>query len=123
MKNKASLFVFSRLSETTRKKMFDGIQHESPNYIPLIVEPHLDNLTETQVMKKPLYKFLVEPNKDLAYVAQLIKKKINSTEGIFLLIDGTFSVVLTTPMSTVYEQYKDEDGFLYITYSNEMIWG
>jgi hypothetical protein len=26
-------------------------------------------------------------------------------------------------MSTVYEQYKDEDGFLYITYSNEMIWG
>ena len=26
-------------------------------------------------------------------------------------------------MSEIYEKYKDEDGFLYIAYSKEVIWG
>lgn len=103
--------------------MFDGVQHDSPNYIPIIVEPHLINLTETQFIKKPLHKFLIEPNKELGYIIPLIRKKIHSNEGIFLLINGIFSIPLSTPISTVYEQYKDKDGFLYISYSNEMIWG
>ena len=123
MKNKASIFVFNRLSLVDRKKMFENIRHQLPKYIPLIVELHSNDLNETQFMKKPLYKLLVEPNKNLSYVTQLIRKEIQSDQGIFLLVNGIFSISLTTPLSSVYEQYKDEDGFLYISYSNEMIWG
>ena len=103
--------------------MFTNIQLQTPNHIPLIVEPQINNLSETQFMKKPLHKFLVEPNRELGYVIQLIRKEINSNQGVFLLINGMFSISLSTPISSVYDQYKDEDGFLYISYTHELVWG
>ena len=34
-----------------------------------------------------------------------------------------FAVVGTTDFGEIYDKYEDEDGFLYLIYSNEKVWG
>ena len=40
-----------------------------------------------------------------------------------LVLMGDVSVVLAAMMSAIYEENKDEDGFLYMTYSGENTFG
>ena len=39
------------------------------------------------------------------------------------LFSRVYSVILAAMMSAIYEEHKDEDGFLYMTYSGENTFG
>jgi GABA(A) receptor-associated protein len=48
--------------------------------------------------------------------------KLPAEKAIFLFVNG--SIPPTAAMlNTVYEQHKDKDGFLYISYSDENVFG
>ena len=51
------------------------------------------------------------------------KLKLNKEQGIVLMADGKYMLKMTTLLSDVYNQHKDEDGFLYLVYSGENIYG
>ena len=48
--------------------------------------------------------------------------KLNAEQSIFLFINDTL-VVNGKMMSDVYQEHKDEDGFLYVSYSAENSFG
>ena len=48
---------------------------------------------------------------------------IKKEEALFFLINGKHSINQNCNISEIYEKYHDEDGFLYIAYSKEIIWG
>ena len=48
--------------------------------------------------------------------------KLPAEKAIFLFVNG--SIPPTAAMlNTIYEQHKDKDGFLYISYSDENVFG
>jgi len=61
----------------------------------------------------PLGKFLYELRKHMT---------VNNCEGIFLFINNTIPPI-NMNMGELYNKYKEDDGFLYITYSTESTFG
>lgn len=49
--------------------------------------------------------------------------KLSPEKAIFIFVSGNVLPPTASLMSTVYEEHKDEDGFLYITYSGENTFG
>ena len=43
--------------------------------------------------------------------------------GIFLLAEGKFMMKQSASLKEMYDKYKDEDGFLYLIYAEENVYG
>ncbi len=61
-------------------------------------------------------------------VLTIIKKKLHiardQQQGIVLLADGKFLMKHDSPLTDIYERHKDsQDGFLYIIYAEEQVYG
>ena len=51
------------------------------------------------------------------------KLKLNKEKAIFFIVNGKNAIVGTQLFSEIYTKFKDEDGFLYLAYASEDIWG
>ena len=72
-----------------------------------------------------MYRYLV-PNDLTAYkFSYIIRKRIKMPEkdSLYFFVNGRFVLKGDTLMAEVYEQRKENDGFLYITYTDETIFG
>ena len=109
--------------EFSKRKRLDEsqrIKSKYPDRVPIICEksgkctlPDLDK-----------HKYLVPADMQLSQMQIVIRKrmKLGAETAIFLTINGTIPSS-TTHFSNLYEQYKDEDGFLYIEYTSENVFG
>ena len=70
-------------------------------------------------------KYLVPKDLTVGQYMYVIRKrlKLESSIGIFLFFKGGILVNCSELMNTCYENYKDDDGFLYINYSGENTFG
>ena len=115
MSNFKQINSFSkRKSESTR------ILNKYPDRIPIICEKDLKNSIQ-DIDKK---KYLVPMDLTLGQFIYIIRKriKINPEKALFLFINGKIPST-SQLISTIYDENKDEDGFLYITYSGENTFG
>ena len=69
-------------------------------------------------------KYLVPADLTVGQFIYVIRKriKINSEKSLFMFVNGKIPPTARL-MSMVYEENKNEDGFLYITYSGENTFG
>ena len=109
------------LSLEKRKEEYQKIKSKLSSKIPIICEKDPRSLIEP-ISKT---KFLVNPEMTVSSFNEIIRKKLNldAKEGIFLLVKGKNVITGNQTMQEIYEHYKDEDGFLYITYASESVWG
>jgi microtubule-associated protein 1 light chain len=58
-------------------------------------------------------------------VLTIIRKKLSMepSEGLILLANGKQLLKNDMPIQTVFHKYQDQDGFLYLTYELENIYG
>ncbi len=115
MKSFKEKFDFEkRADEATR------IKKKYPDRIPVIVEkaqqsnmPYIDK-----------HKYLVPKDLTVSQFIYVIRKrvKIKAGEAIFLFINNSLHSS-SELMSTIYENNKDEDQFLYATFSGENTFG
>ncbi|XP_074645692.1 gamma-aminobutyric acid receptor-associated protein-like 2 [Tubulanus polymorphus] len=103
-----------RRSEATK------IRQKYPERIPVVVEK--DQRSDIQDIDKR--KFLVPNDITVAQFMWIIRRRIQlpSDKAIFLFV----AKVLPTSsanMGQMYEEHKDPDGFLYIAYSGENVFG
>ena len=62
----------------------------------------------------------------IAEFVKIIREKLelNPDRALFFLVNGKHSLTMTEELGHAYEKYKDKnDGFLYMTYSEEMVYG
>jgi len=97
--------------------------------LPCIVESY----TKDKNISKPFKnKYLVPKDITLGQFTYTILKRLNdistdsaekkSIKAVFLFVDGTIQPT-SKLMEEVYEEHKDEDGFLYFIYSYENTFG
>tara|TARA_B110000495_G_scaffold200214_1_gene215020 strand:- start:60 stop:404 length:345 start_codon:yes stop_codon:yes gene_type:complete len=103
-----------------RKKEADKITLKYPNRIPIIIEKY-ENSILNDIDKT---KYLVPKDLNMNQFMYIIRKrvKLDNSQSIFFLINNKLCPS-NTPMSTIYDDNKDEDGFLYIIYTSENTFG
>ena len=71
------------------------------------------------------YKFLAPYDITLGQFMYVVRKRINidDTESLFFFVNDNVLVNTSESMINVYESNKDEDGFLYLTYCSENVFG
>ncbi|CAB1337532.1 unnamed protein product [Coregonus sp. 'balchen'] len=106
----------------TRKHEVFSIRTKFPNKLPVIVERYLREKTLPLLNKT---KFLVPFELTLGQFLCLLRSKIDleSTQALYLLVSERSMSCMSSSMGEVYSQYSDPDGFLYITYASQDMFG
>ncbi|XP_047338729.1 autophagy-related protein 8C-like [Impatiens glandulifera] len=96
------------------------IREKYPDRIPVIVEK-ADKSDIPDIDKK---KYLVPADLTVGQFVYVVRKriKLSAEKAIFIFINNVLPST-GSMMSAIYEESKDEDGFLYMTYSGENTFG
>jgi GABA(A) receptor-associated protein len=89
--------------------------------IPIVCEKNVNNKNTPDIDK---HKYLVPGDLTVGQFIYVIRKRINlpPEQGIFVFIGNTIPAT-SQILCDLYFLYKDQDGFLYITYSTENTFG
>ena len=74
----------------------------------------------------PKTRYLVNKDMTVNHFQLLLrnKLKLNETQAFFLLVQGKYTILGENTLEEIYHKFKDrDDGFLYMMYSTEQIWG
>jgi len=103
-----------------RKQEAQRMREKYPDRIPVIVE-RASGSDIADIDKK---KYLVPTDLTVGQFVHVIRKRIKllPEHAIFIFINSTLPPTAAM-IATLYEEQKDEDGFLYVTYSGENTFG
>ncbi|CAL9237810.1 unnamed protein product [Arabidopsis halleri] len=96
------------------------IRDKYPDRIPVIVE-RAERSDVPNIDKK---KYLVPADLTVGQFVYVVRKriKLSAEKAIFVFVKNTLPPTAAM-MSAMYDENKDEDGFLYMTYSGENTFG
>jgi GABA(A) receptor-associated protein len=105
-----------------RKSESDRIKEKYPDRIPIICEKSIRNGGLLPDLDKT--KYLVPNDLTIGQFMYVIRKrlKLDASEALYLFADGHIMTCSNT-VSTAYDNYRDNDGFLYLKYSKESTFG
>ena len=97
------------------------VLNKYPERIPIICEKSNNGNSLPELDKK---KYLVLNNLTVGQFIHVIRQRMNllPEQAIFLFISNTIPST-STLISILYKRYKDPDGFLYIQYTKENVFG
>ena len=111
-----------------KKHSFDDRKAESKKImtkyddrIPVIV--HKDAKSKIENINKN--KFLTPGDLTLAQFIYVIRKriKLDESSSLFVFVDETVLAPTSHTMASLYNAHKDDDGFLYLLYCSENVFG
>ncbi|EFJ10443.1 hypothetical protein SELMODRAFT_233421 [Selaginella moellendorffii] len=104
----------SRLAESSK------IRQKYADRIPVIVEKA--PRSNLPAMDKP--KYLVPADLTVGQLVYIINRRLSLSPGqaLFIFV-GKVLPQTGAMMMSIYNDYKDKDGFLYVTYSGEEVFG
>ena len=100
-----------------RRKEFNKITSLYPNSIPIIIKKDPSN---NEIMDCQKFKFLINKLSVTASFINEIRKKLNispDSVNFRVLTSDYLPVSNEEPLLSVYQNHKDEDGFLYLQYT------
>ncbi|XP_022711604.1 gamma-aminobutyric acid receptor-associated protein-like 2 isoform X2 [Varroa jacobsoni] len=108
-------------TEEQRIEESKAILDKYPHRLPVIVE-RASNSHQVPAIDKQ--KFLVPDDISVAQFMWIVRRRIAlSPERALFLFVGRVMPQTSMSMGELYSQYKDPDGFLYLTYSGENTFG
>lgn len=122
MTNPDDLCFKQRRTFEARKQEVAKIRKKFPTKIPVVVERY-QREANLPVMDKT--KFLVPQELTIMNFAIIIKNRLRIPTGraFYFVINNQSMASTSKTIAEVYKEYKDEDGFLYITYASQEMFG
>ena len=110
-------FAFERREQESSK-----ILTKYPDKIPVIVQRSERCKSIEDISKN---KFLVPGDLTLAQFVYVIKKRINlgAEQSVYIFLNDKTLAAATYTLSQLYNEFRDEDGFLYLDYAGENTFG
>jgi GABA(A) receptor-associated protein len=98
----------------------DGLKLKYPDRIPVYVKKK----ENSDIDDVPKPKYLVPKEMTMGNMTYIIRKNIKLTpdKAMFVFVDNKL-VPVSQSMGELYNQHKNDDGFLYIIYSAESTFG
>ena len=114
MEFKKQFPLYQRLQESAK------VLYEYPDKVPVVCEK--DNRLHNCDIKKR--KYLVAKDLTIGQFMYIIRNQIEmkSSMGLFLFTNGTIPSS-SEKMGSIYNKYKDNDGYLYVNYAFENTFG
>ncbi|XP_010085256.1 PREDICTED: microtubule-associated proteins 1A/1B light chain 3C-like [Pterocles gutturalis] len=111
-----------RKSLATRMHEVTEIRLKYPNKIPVNVENFPKEKTLPPLTRS---KFLVSQDLPLAQFAVTLRTRLclGSSQTFYLLVNNKGLPNMAITMQELYRDNKDEDGFLYLTYASQEMFG
>lgn len=111
----------SRIPFHKRLEEAQIIKQKYPERIPIICERASKNADVPLIQK---HKFLAPANMTIGQFIYVIRKNLSLTpeKALFLFVGNTLPTTQTL-MRELYGDFADDDGFLYIKYSGESVFG
>ncbi|XP_071444607.1 microtubule-associated protein 1 light chain 3 alpha-like [Hetaerina americana] len=112
----------TRKSFATRKEEVKAIRKKFPTKVPVIVEKY-DKEKALPLLDKT--KFLVPKEITMSQFVSIIRNRseLKSHQAFYLLINNKSITSMSKTVAQIYNEYKEEDGFLYITYASQEAFG
>jgi len=103
-----------------RRNEGEKIRHKYPDRIPVIVE----KLPTAKIRELDKCKYLVPADLTVGQFCFLIRKRIQlkSEDALFFFVNNTIPAS-SKSMGDLYQQFHDEDNFLYMAFSDESVYG
>ena len=106
-------------SYDARKTEVEYMRSKYMDRVPILVEPR--DAHTPSVDKR---KYMVHHDLSFGQLMYVIRKRLNMrSEQALFFFAGNSMQSATATIGSVYDRYKDEDGFLYVTYSLENTFG
>ena len=103
-----------------RKNESKTIINKYPGRIPIIVEKY----TDCSLPKIDKMKYLVPNDMTISHFMFVIRKriKLEPSQSLFITVNSVL-VSSSSTVGEIYDDNKDEDGFLYVVYCSENTFG
>jgi len=107
-----------------RKKEAESIIAKYNDRIPIILEKKTNMSNGVDIPEIDKNKYLVPTDLNFSQFMHIVRKriKLEPEHALFFFIDNTI-IPSNKLIGKIYEDYKDEDCFLYISYSGENTFG
>ncbi|KAJ8285039.1 hypothetical protein COCON_G00038890 [Conger conger] len=111
-----------RKSFATRKQEVAVIRSKFPTKIPVIIERYT---REKYLPPLDKTKFLVPQELSLSQFVTIIRNRMSlmPSQAFYLLISNNGLASMSLTMAQVYKDHRDDDGFLYMTYASQEMFG
>ncbi|XP_057664839.1 microtubule-associated proteins 1A/1B light chain 3C-like [Diorhabda carinulata] len=105
-----------------RREEVLAIKNRFPTKIPIIVQRYHK---ETQLPPLDKAKFLVPQDITMSQFQIIIRNRIrlNPQQALYILVNNKSMTSLTLTISQVYAEHANANGFLYITYASQEVFG
>ena len=101
----------------------NNIIKKYPDKIPIICEKNIRDKDTIDIDK---HKFLVSRDINIGQFVYVIRTRLRlpPSAALFLFVGDYYTILPnSTPIIDAYDQFKNSDGFLYLTYSKENVFG
>ncbi|CAM4607570.1 microtubule-associated protein 1 light chain 3 gamma-like [Lepidochelys kempii] len=111
-----------RKSLASRMREAAEIRAKYPTKIPVVVERYQK---EKQLPWLDRTKFLVSQDSSMSQFVITLRTRMSltATQAFYLLVNNKALPSMSMTMGEVYRDHKDGDGFLYITYASQEMFG
>ncbi|XP_067877878.1 microtubule-associated proteins 1A/1B light chain 3C [Heterodontus francisci] len=105
-----------------RKSEVSNIRSKFPHKLPVIVERYPKERSLPQLDKS---KYLVPLELSLCQFMIIIRSRMSltSSQAFYLMVNNRSLASMSLTMAEIYAEYKEEDGFLYMTYASQEMFG